>query len=243
MDVLSRRQLFGLGGAAAGSAIFAGVSGRGLFAQQTDTGSDPVLRQVNSELAKIWSTAKQDGLRAEHARGAAALGRIWVAHASAIGVNEAFREAAERYIDDNGREAILNHDPDLDHLRHEASTRYKIDPSDDLRRIPPPSRDDRERLLNHILTGGKMTDYLAKAFDLLDRSQPRLIGIADNRAHVVRVQIGDPAFCDSTWNSLQAIMVSMDYACTWLIYLMPEVCMGLMMACGFFSIMYYSYCT
>ena len=181
------------------------AGGRRLFAQRAMVGStapqvDPVVEEISREMARLHTSIRQRGLRAEHVHGIGAQVRIMLAHARAVGMDARVRGEMGRAIDQRGRDTLLNTEVDQQAIVA-GLKRIGMNVADHTP-IRMPKREDKSRLLDEFLVGG-VTPHLER----LELAIARTEGVADRSTSEV---LSGPHIaavgCSDGWNVLEAEM-------------------------------------
>jgi hypothetical protein len=207
----TRRRFMAFG--IAGAVPFLAGSRR-LFAQRALVGSarpqtDPVVEEISREIARLHTSIRRHGLRAEHVHGIGAQVRIMLAHARAIDMDASVRSGIGGAIDRKGRETLINVEVD----QRAIATGLKVIGMDvaDHTPIRVPTREQKAKMLDELLVGG-LTPHLERL--------ERTLGVTEQAAdlsgsdvltgpHIARVDCGDG------WHVLEAEMEGAAMFCGW----------------------------
>jgi len=181
------------------------AGGRRLFAQRAMIGSvrpqtDPVVEEISREMARLHTSIRQRGLRAEHVHGIGAQVRVMLAHARAIDMDARVQSGIGAAIDRKGRETLIN--TEVDQRAITAGLKAIGMDVADHTPIPMVTREEKAKMLDELLVGGltphleRLERAIAQAEIAADRSSSDPL----EAAHISTVQ------CALGWRVIEAEM-------------------------------------
>jgi hypothetical protein len=162
---------------------------------------DPVLDHLVRQIAVIHNSAKA-GPRGEHFRALAAQLRTLAVYDRQIGVDDQVRTTLQALVDQQGRNAVLYADPDVDGRRQTLQAYgFRLEPRAQQSAVVP-THEEREAALDALLAGG-----ITPVFDQMAATADTVSARIDRRAsrNVAVMQDGDwwQGFCAELWNQYQ----------------------------------------
>lgn len=162
---------------------------------------DPVLDHLVRQIAVIHNSAKA-GPRGEHFRALAVQLRTLAVYDRQIGVDDQVRTKLQELVEQQGRNAMLYADPDVDGRRRTLQAYgFQLEPRAQQSSVVP-THEEREAALDTLLTRG-ITPVFDHMASIADRVSARIERRANRNAAVAQDADWWQGFCAELWNQYQ----------------------------------------